>query len=78
MVSCQIEKSGNAEVTQFPMISHKKNCNCFFHYSGQGFNLSFGGGVLFGWVVGCFGFFSLWLSSTVSKLTEKLADIGQT
>lgn len=50
----------------------------FFHYSGQGFKLSFGGGVVFGWMVGCFGFFSLWLSSTVSKLTEKLAGVGQT
>lgn len=79
MMSGQINKSGNAEVTQFPMNSHKKNCNWFFFCSsGQGFKLSFGGGVLFGWVVGCFGFFSLWLSSTVSKLTEKLGDIGQT
>lgn len=77
-MSCQIEKSANAEVARFPMISHKKNCNWFFHYSGQGFKLSFGDGVLFGWVVGCFGFFSLWLASTVSKLTEKLAGIGQT
>lgn len=53
-MSCQTENSGNAEVTQFPIISHKKNYNwAFFHYSGQGFKLSFGGGVLFG----CFGFF---------------------
>lgn len=77
-MSCQTENSGNAEVTQFPIISHKKNYNCgVFSLLWPGFQVELWWWCCV-WMVGCFGFFSLWLSSTVSKLTEKLAGVGQT